>query len=87
METTKVEGMAREAAGEAKQMAGDLLGDPGMQLSGKAKALCGRSQELMADAALVARDAMSDKPLVVLGAAIGIGFALGALWANNRDQD
>jgi hypothetical protein len=56
-----------------------------MKLSGKAKALCGKSEQLVADAAVVAREAMAEKPLAVLGAAIGIGFALGTLWAWNRE--
>ena len=85
METDKTMGMVREAASGAQEALGDLLGDASMQISGKAKELCGKSQQLVADAALVARDAMAEKPLVVLGAAVGVGIALGALWAWNRD--
>jgi uncharacterized protein YjbJ (UPF0337 family) len=85
METTKTEGVVHEVAGEAQEVAGEMLGDAGMQLSGEAKALCGKSQQLVADAAVVAREAIADNPLAVLGAAVGIGFALGALWAWNRE--
>ncbi|MCI0152042.1 CsbD family protein [Paraburkholderia sediminicola] len=85
METTKAEGVIHEVAGNAQEVAGAMLDDAGMKLSGKAKALCGKSQQLMADAAVVAREAIADNPVAVLGAAIGIGFALGALWAWNRE--
>ncbi len=85
METDKTTGMVREAAGGAQEALGDMLGDASMQLSGKAKELCGKSQQLVADAALVAREAMAEKPLAVLGVAVGVGIALGALWAWNRD--
>jgi uncharacterized protein YjbJ (UPF0337 family) len=85
METEKTVGMVREAAGGAQEAVGDMLGDASMQLSGKAKALCGKSQQLVADAAVVAREAMAEKPLAVLGAVVGIGFALGAVWAWNRE--
>jgi len=85
MESTKTESMIREMAGNAQQAAGEMLGDAQMKLSGKAKALCGKSQQLVADAAVVARDTMADRPLAVLGAVVGIGFVLGALWAWNRE--
>jgi len=85
METDKMVGGIREAAGGAQEAVGEMLGDASMKLSGKAKALCGKSQQLVADAAVVAREAMAEKPLAVLGAAIGIGFALGTLWAWNRE--
>jgi uncharacterized protein YjbJ (UPF0337 family) len=85
METTKAEGVIHEVAGGAQEAAGKILGDPGMQLSGKARALCGKSQQLAADTAVVAREAIAENPLAVLGAAVGIGFALGALWAWNRE--
>jgi len=81
---TKAEGIVDEATGKLKDAAGALLDDPAMRISGKAKALCGESQQLMADAA-VAREAISDNPLLALGAAAGIGFVLGALWAWGRD--
>lgn len=83
--TTKAEGVIDEATGELKDAAGAVLNDPAMRISGKAKALCGESRQLIADAALVARDVMAEKPLLVLGATAGIGFVLGALWAWGRD--
>jgi len=83
--TAKAEGTIRELAGNAQEAAGDMLGDASMRLSGKARALCGKSQQLASDAAVVTREAMADNPLVTLGVAVGIGFALGALWAANRE--
>lgn len=85
MEAARTEGIARQMAGAAQEAVGEMLGDGSTQLSGKAKELCGKSQQLMADAAVVAREAMADRPLAVLGAALGIGIALGALWAWNRE--
>lgn len=85
METASTVGKVREMAGGAQEAIGEMLDDANMKLSGKAKELCGKSQQLMSDAAVVARDALAEKPLVVLGAAVGIGIALGALWAWNRD--
>lgn len=82
---TKTEGTIRELAGNAQEAAGEMLGDAGMRLSGKARALCGKSQQLATDAAVVTRETIADNPLATLGVAVGIGFALGALWAANRD--
>ena len=82
---TKAEAVIDEATGKLKDAAGAILDDPAMRISGKAKALCGESRQLMADAAVVARDVMSESPLLVLSATAGIGFVLGALWARGRD--
>ncbi|SDD27231.1 CsbD family protein [Paraburkholderia lycopersici] len=82
---TKTEGTIREFAGDVKEAAGEMLGDASMRLSGKARALCGKSQQLATDAAVVTREAIADNPLATLGVAVGIGFALGALWAANRE--
>ncbi|HTH62252.1 MAG TPA: CsbD family protein [Paraburkholderia sp.] len=84
METTKTEGVMHEAVGRATEAAGDMLGDAGTTLRGNAKVLCGKSMQMVGDAADVARDALADKPLAVLGAALGVGFVIGALWAGNR---
>ncbi|MCP3726267.1 CsbD family protein [Paraburkholderia sp. CNPSo 3272] len=84
METTKADGLVEEVAGSAKAAAGEVLGDPEMTLSGNAKALCGKSAQLLGDAADVARDALSESPMSVLGATFGIGLVIGALWAWNR---
>jgi len=81
----KVKGMMREMAGDAQDMAGEALGDDGMRLAGKAKALYGNSQRLAANAACSARDTISENPLAMLGVAIGIGFAVGALWGSRRE--
>lgn len=74
----------KEAVGNLKDTVGAAIGDPALRFSGKAKALCGQSQQLMGDAADVARDAISENPLVVLGAAVAAGFVFGALWAKAR---
>ncbi|QBR03073.1 glycine zipper domain-containing protein [Paraburkholderia pallida] len=81
----KTKGMMREAAGEAQELAGDLLGDADMHLYGRAKALCGKSQRLAADATMTARDTVAENPLSMLGVAVGVGFLVGALWAARRE--
>jgi uncharacterized protein YjbJ (UPF0337 family) len=84
-ETVQTEGGLRELAGEAQEAAGDMLGDAGTRLAGNERALRGKSQKLAADAALVTREAIAGNLLATLGLAIGIGFALGAWWAANRE--
>ncbi|MFC0398794.1 CsbD family protein [Paraburkholderia rhizosphaerae] len=84
METTKLEGTLREAAGNVKDTLGDLTGDVGMQVSGKAKALCGSAQQACADAATLARDSVVDRPLTTLAVVATTGFLLGILWKSNR---
>ncbi|CAB3745708.1 CsbD family protein [Paraburkholderia solisilvae] len=86
METSKTEGVVREAVGNAQETLGDALGDAGMQMSGKAKELCGKAQQLCADTAAVARDSMIEKPLATLAATVAVGFALGVLWSWNRSD-
>ncbi len=87
METTKTEGVVREAAANVKETIGSIAGDVGMQLEGKADELRGKAQQLCADATDLARDAMSSSPLAVLAGAVATGFVLGALWASNRHAD
>lgn len=85
MEMAKTKGAVQEVTGGAKAAAGDMLGDTGMHLAGKAKELCGKSQQLTADAAETARDMVTDNPLMMLGVAAGVGMIIGALWAWRRD--
>jgi uncharacterized protein YjbJ (UPF0337 family) len=87
METSKTEGVIREAVGTAQDALGGALGDAGMQMSGKAKELCGRAQQLCADTAEIARDSMIEKPLMTLAVTAAVGFALGALWSWNHGDD
>lgn len=84
METTKTEGMLREAVGEVQRASGELLGDAGAQVSGTAKELYGRAQQLYADFADVVRESTAQRPFAALAIAAGMGFVLGALRAANR---
>ncbi|WP_322057360.1 glycine zipper domain-containing protein [Paraburkholderia sp. J63] len=81
----RASGMLHEAAGGAKALAGDLLGDQEMQVSGRVKALCGKSQRLASNAADATRDTIAENPLMALGVAAGIGLICGALWAWKRE--
>ena len=85
METGNMEGTVREVACGAQQAVGKMAGDASMELSGKANQLYGKTQQLVADLAVVARETMAERPLAMLGAAVGIGIALGALWARRPE--
>jgi uncharacterized protein YjbJ (UPF0337 family) len=88
METTKTEGVVREAVGTVQETVGSVIGSTSDQLSGKARELCGKTQQLYADAVDVARDSIVEKPIATLAIAAAAGFALGMLWAWNRgDSD
>ncbi|WP_233849610.1 CsbD family protein [Paraburkholderia sp. HD33-4] len=86
METTKEEGPLREMAGNVQQAAGDLLGDVGAQVSGTAKELSGKAQQLYADFADVVRESTVERPFAALAIAAGVGFVLGALHAATRSR-
>lgn len=85
MEKTHAKGIVHEVAGGAQALAGDLLGDADMQVSGRVKALCGKSQRLASHAADATRETILDNPLTALGVAVGIGLAFGALWARKHE--
>jgi ElaB/YqjD/DUF883 family membrane-anchored ribosome-binding protein len=85
MRTTNVQAVASEVAGEAQQLAGHILGDPAATLAGKAKVLCGKSQQAFNNATAVTRENVADKPMTALGIAVAVGFALGAAWSRNRE--
>ncbi|MCG5075106.1 CsbD family protein [Paraburkholderia tagetis] len=85
MERTEAKGMIHEMAGGAQAMAGDLLGNADMQVSGRVKALCGKSQRLANNAAHATRETIAENPLAALGVAVGLGLACGALWAWRRE--
>jgi uncharacterized protein YjbJ (UPF0337 family) len=87
METTKAEGMLREAAGTVQEKIGSMTGDAGAQIAGTARELHGKAQQVYADASDLARDRMVANPLTALVSAAAIGFVLGALWSFNRRAD
>jgi uncharacterized protein YjbJ (UPF0337 family) len=86
METTKGEGTLREMAGDVQQAAGNLLGDASAQVSGTAKELSGKAQQLYADFTDVVRESTVERPFATLAIAAGVGFVLGALRAANRSR-
>ncbi|WP_322033779.1 CsbD family protein [Paraburkholderia sp. J76] len=87
MDTRDAQAVANKVAGQAQDLAGSLLGDPAMGLAGKARMLYGKSQQALNNAADVTRDNVADKPMTALGLAAAVGFALGAVWALNRNKD
>jgi uncharacterized protein YjbJ (UPF0337 family) len=84
MDTTRAEGAVREAVGNAQDTIGEVIGDASMQLSGKAKELRGKAQQLCVDSAAITRDSIVEKPLTALAVTAAVSFALGALWSWNR---
>jgi uncharacterized protein YjbJ (UPF0337 family) len=85
MERTHTKGIIQEAAGGVQARAGDLLGDADMEVAGRVKALCGKSQRFASHAAGATRETIGKNPLMALGMAVGIGLACGALWARKRE--
>ncbi|WP_230562246.1 CsbD family protein [Paraburkholderia translucens] len=67
-------------------IAGDLLGDVGAQVSGTAKELSGKAQQLYADFTDVVRESTAERPFAALAIAAGVGFVLGALHAATRSR-
>ncbi|KXU83861.1 general stress protein CsbD [Paraburkholderia monticola] len=86
METRKEEGTLQEMTGSAQQAAGDLLGDVGAQVSGAAKELSDKAQQLYADFADVVRESTVERPFAALAIAAGVGFVLGTLHAATRSR-
>jgi len=84
MNSTEAQGIGREIAGGVQETAGAMADDRAMELTGMVKTLRGDSQQLVADAAVVAREAITENPLRVLGITAALGFALGALWCSSR---
>jgi ElaB/YqjD/DUF883 family membrane-anchored ribosome-binding protein len=84
MRTTNAQATATEIAGEAQQLAAEMLGKPGMKLVGQAKVLCGKSQRALNNAADITLDNIAENPGTAVGIAAAIGFALGAAWFMNR---
>jgi ElaB/YqjD/DUF883 family membrane-anchored ribosome-binding protein len=86
METTKVEEPQQARAGDVPQPASDLGGDVSTQVSGTAKELSGKAQQLYADFTDVVRESTVERPFAALAIAAGVGFVLGALHATTRSR-
>lgn len=86
MDTTGEEGALPEIAGDVKQAAGNLPGDPGTHIGGTAKELSRNSQQLYADCTELIRASVVERPFSALAIAAGVGFILGALHATSRRQ-
>lgn len=77
MDSDRISGGVREAAGRAQQAAGDVLGDTRTQAQGAYNQAYGQAQ----NAAGQASDMIREQPLVAALVALGIGFVLGRLTA------
>lgn len=76
----KSEGKAKRVLGQIEGAAGEIFGDTGTQLSGNARALAGKTQEAYGEALDQVRDVTTSNPILVLAAAVAVGFAFGALF-------
>jgi ElaB/YqjD/DUF883 family membrane-anchored ribosome-binding protein len=86
MEQTNGQPTLQADSGNAQQAAEDLLDDAGAQVTGKAKELSSKAQQLSADFAATLRASTVERPFSALAIAAGVGFILGALHAANRHR-
>ncbi|ANN67144.1 CsbD family protein [Bordetella bronchialis] len=80
----KTEGTAEKWAGKAQDAIGEMTGDTGTQIKGKARELTGRAQESYGDALNMVRDCATNNPLATVAVAVGAGLLLGALLSSRR---
>ncbi|MCQ8277000.1 CsbD family protein [Acetobacteraceae bacterium KSS8] len=81
MDENKIEGVAEDVVGKLQDGMGGALGDSAMQAKGKARQFAGQAQSAYGDALDTVRDLTADQPLIAIGAALGLGFLVGALVA------
>lgn len=84
MDSNRVEGTLREAAGRVQDAAGGLLGDGDTQLRGKLRQAAGQAQNTFGQVSDGARSLTSEQPIAALAIAAGVGFLLGALLLGRR---
>ncbi|ARP87045.1 CsbD family protein [Bordetella genomosp. 9] len=75
----KTEGTVQKWAGKAQDAVGEMTGDAGTQLEGKARELAGRTQQSYGELLNMVRDCASERPFATVAVAVGAGFLLGAL--------
>lgn len=75
----KAEGTAQKWVGKAQEAVGDVTGDAGAQIKGKAREVAGRTQECYGEALNMVRESAASNPVATIAVAAGIGFLLGAL--------
>ncbi|ARP81820.1 hypothetical protein CAL26_13915 [Bordetella genomosp. 9] len=80
----KAEGTAQKWAGKAQDAIGEVTGDAGTQIKGKARELAGRTQESYGDALNMVRDCASSNPIATVAVAVGAGLLLGAMLSSRR---
>jgi uncharacterized protein YjbJ (UPF0337 family) len=54
----KIDGLAKQAKGTVKEMAGKVTNDPALEAEGKADKVAGKVQETVGDAKNAAKDAL-----------------------------
>lgn len=82
MNEDQVEGTANKVAGRIQDAAGAFIGDPDLQLEGKARAAAGDVQAKAGDAVERLRDWTADRPLSAVLITASVAFVLGRLTAN-----
>jgi len=75
----KAEGTAQKWVGKAQDAVGDITGDAGTQIKGKAREMAGRTQECYGETLNMVRDSAANNPMATIAVAAGIGFLIGAL--------
>lgn len=77
----KAEGTMQNIAGRVQDAFGAATGDAGTQLEGKARQAAGRAQQGYGEVLNQVRESAVTNPLGTLAVVAGVGFILGALWA------
>lgn len=81
VDTNRIQGAMEDVAGKVQDGMGGLLGDTAAQATGKAKQFAGQAQGYYGESLDNVRDMTTERPLVAVAAAVGVGFILGALLA------
>ena len=77
----KAEGSIKEAAGKAQAALGNVTGDNGSQLEGRARQAAGIAQQSYGEALDTVRGATKSNPVASLALIAAVSFIAGALWA------
>ena len=81
MENT-LDGGVNRVAGRVQDTVGAATGDAGLQVEGKVRQAAGKIQQGYGDVLESVRSQAESNPLLAVAIAAGVGFVLGAFWAN-----
>ncbi|TCK32678.1 hypothetical protein B0G84_8517 [Paraburkholderia sp. BL8N3] len=86
MDTEKVQGGVADAAGQVGKAAQVVLDEASVKVSGKAREMREKAQQLYADTSMLTRERTADSPFAALGVAALVGFLIGVIWSSGRND-